>query len=706
MTHLRPRRLPGGHSRRRAGAALAAALLAALTLAITGSGTALAAPRAAAVTAAITPGCAVTSVSDATWMGDLAPCLQNHLLSQIVIPGSHDSLTYIFNGTALGAGIATTQDEDIVQQLDAGMRSFDIRVGWFDGNNGWGYYAEHNDIYSPTLELPTVFQDFTWWANQPGHEHEIIRISLDINQNGAAFPVSTCQEFGQWLGAALITPAELQAHFGTTDLGQVTLGQLWSLPTSHNDAHVIIDGSSQCMAASDPSAGQWTPSSAYYADWCNEVPAGVAAPPSAGPSSMADLLVAAARQRSTEGTQAPGDPISLGQPQSGGLYELDIQSTPYANVSCPFTPKTLAPYQGPVLSALKNAWLDEPNVRQNLNIIDGDFIEDIPLAADAIAMDESLNAGPGWQVAWLDNTGNLWTSGFDSDHDGPWASGLKAGTSPAITTLPGGGYEIAYQNSSGNLEAAGTAGYLFGPPMMAGTSPAITTLSGGGYEIAIQGRNGHLWSVGADPGSDNHGDWGLGMKAGTSPAITGLPAGPGLSSNGYEMAFQANTGILWTAGTEGTQNLGLGMMADTSPAIAAVDTGIGEGYEAAFQANTGILWTVGFDGTQNWGLGMMAGTSPAIAVLTDGNVGVAFQANTGLMWTTFSNPADPVHVGPYSGAAMAGTSPAITALPDGGYHMVYQQSNGQLHSVGTGGDDIVAVGMMPGTNPSIAATQW
>lgn len=52
--------------------------------------------------------------------------------------------------------------------------------------------------------------------------------------------------------------------------------------------------------------------------------------------------------------------------------------------------------------------------------------------------------------------------------------------------------------------------------MMAGTSPAITSL-GGGYEVAFQANTGSLWTV----GTDSHGAWNLGMMAGTSPAITG-----------------------------------------------------------------------------------------------------------------------------------------------------------------------------------------
>ncbi len=57
--------------------------------------------------------------------------------------------------------------------------------------------------------------------------------------------------------------------------------------------------------------------------------------------------------------------------------------------------------------------------------------------------------------------------------------------------------------------------------MASGTSPAITALAGGGYEVALQANSGSLWTVGNGGGSDRFGDWRLGMASGTSPAITG-----------------------------------------------------------------------------------------------------------------------------------------------------------------------------------------
>src|SRR5581483_8775641 len=52
--------------------------------------------------------------------------------------------------------------------------------------------------------------------------------------------------------------------------------------------------------------------------------------------------------------------------------------------------------------------------------------------------------------------------------------GMMAGTSPSITGLPGGGYEMAFQANTGRLIAYGSAGNTdTGQGMKAGTSPSI-----------------------------------------------------------------------------------------------------------------------------------------------------------------------------------------------------------------------------------------
>jgi hypothetical protein len=90
--------------------------------------------------------------------------------------------------------------------------------------------------------------------------------------------------------------------------------------------------------------------------------------------------------------------------------------------------------------------------------------------------------------------------------------------------------------------------------MYAGTSPSITALASGGFQVAFQANTTDLWTVG-DAGDQ---DWKLGMMPGTNPAIAA-------SGSSFEVRFQANTGSLWRAGAGGSGAMNLGMLGATSP---------------------------------------------------------------------------------------------------------------------------------------------
>jgi hypothetical protein len=175
----------------------------------------------------------------------------------------------------------------------------------------------------------------------------------------------------------------------------------------------------------------------------------------------------------------------------------------------------------------------------------------------------AYNAGggpvaPKPEMALQTNTGELWTLGWRESKD--WNTGMKAGTSPSIAALPGGGYEVALQTNTGELWTLGNAEYKdWNAGMAPGTSPSICALAGGGYQVALQVNTGDLWTL----GNFEYKDWNAGMKAGTSPSITCLPGG------GYEVALQINTGKLWSLGTFAYKDWGAGMAAGTSPAISS-----------------------------------------------------------------------------------------------------------------------------------------
>ncbi len=340
-------------------------------------------------------------VSLGSWMGDLAPRLRSRKLSEIVIPGSHDSTTYSVDHPSVDVPFAQTQDHDLTDQLNDGIRQFDIRVEytWNEGNCVRGgcvrnYYAHHGggflDVSSSYLTLSSILTSVEQWALVPGHEHEIILLNLSITQNGAAFPAQDCQNFGAALGGSLVTPSELQANFGTPDPGQVTLGQLWSLPDPKGAARVIMNND-QCMDAADPSAGQWsTYSSGYYADQCT-----ADGDPNVGTNGNQHwgtkrMDLGAVHLRAT--AAGPAEPYAWGAAANGGLYELDIQGTPEAD--CLVTPASMLSGEQEVLAALYSQWQTDAATQRNLNIVEADFVEDTDLVTDAIAMDESLPGVP------------------------------------------------------------------------------------------------------------------------------------------------------------------------------------------------------------------------------------------------------------------------------------------------------------------------
>jgi hypothetical protein len=336
--------------------------------------------------------CNTLPASGPTWMHDIALCLASRKLSEIVIPGSHDSATFGFR-PGQGLDIATTQDEDLPQQLNDGMRSFDVRVEFHNGDNGVGFYAHHGsgftDQISPWLTLQIMFNSISQWAHTPGHEQEIIQLnlSMDPHPDGA-----DCHLFGQQMGQALLTPDQINHAFGTTDLGQVTLGQLWSLPNT-GAARVIINNIPCLEAAYGTNLSQWgADGGGYYADQCTAF--GIQNPPGNQVVGIVKPVLAAAEHRFTIGSGPPNSlPTPFGPPNVGGLYELDIQGTPEAGLpigpsvpSCLVTPLSMLPDERAVLSAL----FADPGVAAGhyLNVVHADFVEQTDLFKDAMAWNE------------------------------------------------------------------------------------------------------------------------------------------------------------------------------------------------------------------------------------------------------------------------------------------------------------------------------
>jgi hypothetical protein len=93
--------------------------------------------------------------------------------------------------------------------------------------------------------------------------------------------------------------------------------------------------------------------------------------------------------------------------------------------------------------------------------------------------------------------------------------------------------------------------------MAADTSPNMTGLSGGGYEIAFQANTGYLYTYSSSSGAAGTT---LGMASGTSPGITLL------ADNNWEIVFQANSNDLYNySSLTGPAGTSYSMAAGTSP---------------------------------------------------------------------------------------------------------------------------------------------
>ena len=337
-----------------------------------------------------------SGITPATWMHDLAPHLANRTLSDILIPGSHDAASYSL--PAPNDDLWHTQSDDLIQQLNDGMRELDIRVEYRgDGQVPQaGYYAHHGggatDGYSQWLTLSRIFSDIESWATAAGHSQEVIILNLSIDgvdpKNGANFPVDDCRSFGTTLGSALVSPVDLQSAGLPTDPGQVTLGQLWSLPDPTGAARVIMDNS-KCMTIAKGTAWYNTGGliGSYYADQCTAD--GIPVPEDNQKSGITRQILAAVKAWAT---QAGGTPDALGSPQVGGLYVLYTQGT--GEVGCLYTPTQMVPADRAALGALYGHWQTDPAIRANLNIISGDFVQNTNLYRDVITMDASFPTTP------------------------------------------------------------------------------------------------------------------------------------------------------------------------------------------------------------------------------------------------------------------------------------------------------------------------
>jgi hypothetical protein len=242
-------------------------------------------------------------------------------------------------------------------------------------------------------------------------------------------------------------------------------------------------------------------------------------------------------------------------------------------------------------------------------------------------------------------------------------------------------------------------------PLIAGLAMLLTAVVAGPARadpinngiIAFQDSNQDLWYYNS---TGSH-DTGLGMASYTSPSIAF--GGADL----VQIAFQANTNVLWAywPQTSGSYNTGLYMDAGTSPSVAA------QTLEVAFQSSNDDLWLAKISvSSDDTGLQMAPGTSPSISA--DGDE-VAFQGDNGNLWVYsvvynyyidtglgMENETSPA-IGLASGFPGNSGSQYLVAFQDNHGHLWYYYTGDTgNHDAGSGAYN-TGLGMESGSSPAI-----
>lgn len=166
----------------------------------------------------------LASIDTGNWMEQLRPSIEDKPITQIFIPGSHDSATYKLEHKFgkkqdisdqlnklrfIGVGFAVTkiaqnwakaQDRTIAQQLADGIRFLDLRIIYRDSKKS--FYLVHG-LYGPSLD--DVLAQIDGFLKQ--HPKEIIIIQVgDLNYmpHGAADHQALIQKFVNKFGDRLV----------------------------------------------------------------------------------------------------------------------------------------------------------------------------------------------------------------------------------------------------------------------------------------------------------------------------------------------------------------------------------------------------------------------------------------------------------------------------------------------------------------------
>jgi len=355
-----------------------------------------------------------------SWMGDMASFIAQRPISQVVIPGSHDSGTFGSFVLPIQTGESQTQDMTILQQLEHGIRSFDLRA---EPNCVSFFHPFVCDdlvfVHGPDVTNASLYQAL--------HEIETFSLShpkeiiiLKINLQGAeadTLAPAFCQQFVYTLGGLLV-PVDAVNPF--LDIGGASGTQgLTVAPTTVQDIwdmggpRIIANWSGGLACPSVPNTTTWPVGSfgEAYANQCGSGPYTGFSGANPGAIGVIQQFLEARGNATDTPPHSPGTAEVVDGTTSPalGFYNLQIQET--KTVDCLITGPnsnnlglstsplvasdahviTTAPEEQ-VLDSVRGSYLaNQRNARRNLNILSADFPEWTNLMAYTLDLNE---AGP------------------------------------------------------------------------------------------------------------------------------------------------------------------------------------------------------------------------------------------------------------------------------------------------------------------------
>lgn len=172
----------------------------------------------------------------AIWMQERLKTLGNRQLGALVLPASHDSSMYRSGPIE---SLARTQDLSIFDQLEYGIRYFDLRVRW----TGSKFVMFHGPVDGP--DLADILEGFKRYANFGHKEVAILKFSHFKDIDNTIYKQFTTQvndAIGKWL---------VKSKVAGKRLAQMTLNEYVSNGTA---LLAVVDDD---YAIAEPKAGFW-----------------------------------------------------------------------------------------------------------------------------------------------------------------------------------------------------------------------------------------------------------------------------------------------------------------------------------------------------------------------------------------------------------------------------------------------------------------